>query len=145
MLKTIDNGSTTSYKVTGLSSGYGQLFKVCAYFDGVDSGLTGIIMGATTPAKVSGVTLTTNTNHNIGVKWDKVPGICAGYQVEFSRSYNFSTSIAVKTVSGQSSLSYTGSGFTSGVWYYIRVRAYRSVNGKTYYGPWSDKAYINSK
>lgn len=145
LYKTINDSSITSCKITGLGSGYAQYFKIASYYDGVNSGMTDAIKGQTAPAKVTGVSLTTNSNHDIGVKWDFASGSASGYQIQFSRSYNFSTSIAIVSRGYQSTTSYTGKNFTKGVWYYVRVRTYKYIGNNTYYGPWSEKAYINCK
>ena len=69
------------------------------------------------------------------VKWSKISG-AAGYQLQYSTSKKFSKSKTVK-ISGTAKNKQTIKSLSSQKTYYVRVRAYKTVNGKTWYGAWS--------
>ncbi len=73
----------------------------------------------------------------IQVKWEKQS--CGGYEIAYSRHNNFSTVAKRVTVTGSASISKTVTGFTSGKTYYIKMRAYKTVNGQKYYSAYSQK------
>ncbi len=68
------------------------------------------------------------------VKWKKVTA--AGYQVQYSRKKNFSSK-RILTVSGRKKAQKKITKLRSGRRYYVRVRAYKTINGQKYYGKWS--------
>lgn len=74
------------------------------------------------------------------VKWKKVSGI-TGYQIQYSTKINFSSKKTV-TVKKPSATSKTVSGLKKGKRYYVRIRTYKKVNGKTYYSGWCTKNYV---
>lgn len=79
----------------------------------------------------------------IQVKWEKQN--CGGYEIAFSRNNNFSTVANRVTVTSSSNISKTVSGFTSGKTYYIKIRAYKTVNGQKYYSAYSQKLSVTVK
>lgn len=145
---TIKTTSSNSYTVSGLKAGTTYKFRVRAYktVDGKKyySGWTSTLTTPTKPNTPTIKTPSTNRKHQITVKWKTVSS-CSGYQVQYSKNSKFSSVIATKTVSGQSKTSYTGNNFTKGRKYYVRVRAYKTVNGKKYYSSWSKSKSIVSK
>lgn len=74
----------------------------------------------------------TSTQPKVKVSWSKASGV-SGYQVSSSAS-NSSTRIISTTSSKVSSKTFSA---TKGKTYYIKVRAYKTVNGKKTYGSWS--------
>lgn len=66
------------------------------------------------------------------VRWKKAAG-ASGYQIQYAASRSMRGS---RTVSA-SALTRTLSGLKKGSTYYVRIRAYKKVSGKTYYGAWS--------
>ncbi|MGN0522802.1 MAG: fibronectin type III domain-containing protein [Eubacterium sp.] len=139
--------SNNYYTVKNLSSATSYAFRVRAYktINGkryYSSWRT--LTTPTKPSKVSIKTPSTNSKHQIIVKW-KALSRGSGYQVQYSRKKNFSSVIATKNVSGKTNTSYTGNNFTKGKTYYVRVRAYKTVNGKKYYGAWSSVKSIKCK
>lgn len=66
------------------------------------------------------------------VRWKKAVGV-SGYQIQYAASRSMRGS---RTVSA-SALTRTLSGLKKGSTYYVRIRAYKKVSGKTYYGAWS--------
>lgn len=74
------------------------------------------------------------------VKIKKVSG-ASGYQVQYSRSSSFSYPSKKKTKKTSVKVSAYSSNYYKYT-YYVRVRAYKKVGKKTYYGPWSAKRWI---
>jgi prefoldin subunit 5 len=75
------------------------------------------------------------------VKWKKVSG-ASGYQV----SYKVSGKKAVKkTVTGGKKTSLKVKNLESGKKYTVKVRAWKTVNGKKYYGKWSNAKKVTVK
>ena len=66
------------------------------------------------------------------VRWKKAAG-ASNYQIQYAASRSMRGS---RTVSA-SALTRTLSGLKKGSTYYVRIRAYKKVSGKTYYGAWS--------
>lgn len=69
------------------------------------------------------------------VKWKKVPG-ARGYQVQAAVKKSFKSAKKVTVKKGNVTAARV-KGLKSGKKYYVRVRAYRTVNGKTVYEKWS--------
>ena len=87
--------------------------------------------------------LTSPKKGKIYASWKKRPK-ASGYQLKYARDKKFKNTVATKAFNS-SKLSYTGKGFTTGVTYYVKVRAYTVVNGKKYYGKWSKIKSVKSK
>lgn len=144
---TVSNTKNTSASISKLSSSKSYKFRIRGYVTVNNKKYYGIwkyLTAVTTPSKVSIKTLSTNKKHQIIAKWSKVSG-ASGYQVQYCKNSSCSKVITTKTISGQSKTSYTGKNFTKGKKYYVRIRAYKSVNGKKYYGPWSAVKSIKCK
>ena len=82
--------------------------------------------------------------HTIKASWDKKSG-ANGYQIYYSRNKNFKNLSAKKIVKGGKKTSYVGKNFTKGRKYYVKVRAYKIVNGKKVYGKWSSVKSVKCK
>lgn len=91
-----------------------------------------------TPAKVKLTSLTALSGHKIKAKWNKCSTSATGYQIYWAKDKNFKKIVAKTTITGRSKVTYTGKNFTKGRKYYVRVRAYKKVSGKTYYSAWSN-------
>ena len=78
------------------------------------------------------------------VKWEKVEG-AAGYELQYARDKSFKSGVTKKTLkpsAGSASYSKLAKGKT----YYVRMRAYANVNGKTKYSGWgSSKSVVIKK
>ena len=145
--KTITNTTSNSYTVSSLKSGTKYDFRVRSYIDVDGTKYYSSWKSLSTPTKPSTPSIkapSTNKKHQIIVKWNKVSA-GTGYQVQFSKKKNFSSVIATKTVSGISKTSYTGKNFTKNKTYYVRVRAYKTVDGTKYYGSWSKVKSVKCK
>ena len=69
------------------------------------------------------------------VSWKKVSGV-SGYQVVLGKNKSCTSGKKVKTVSSKTS-SLTVKGLAKGTKYYAKVRAYKTISGKKYYGNYS--------
>ncbi|WP_288529283.1 GH25 family lysozyme [uncultured Eubacterium sp.] len=147
LYKNITNPNTNTCKVTGLASNKKYSFKVRAYqiddsektyapFGAVASQYTSIANPKLNSAK-------STSKKNIRASWSKV-GVASGYQVMWSTYKNFSKNYKTKSVKAKS-LSKTVTTAQSKKTYYVRVRAYKTVNGKKVYSPWSNTKKVKTK
>ena len=67
----------------------------------------------------------------------KKAAVASGYQVVIATDSGFSRNVKKTTVKGQSSLSKKVTELKAGKTYYVKVRAYKTVNGKKIYGAYS--------
>lgn len=74
------------------------------------------------------------------VKWGRVSG-ASGYELWYSTNAGFKKGI-VKKRSSSSVTSKTYSGLKKARTYYVKVRAYKNVNGAMKYGKWSSKRSV---
>ena len=74
------------------------------------------------------------------LSWKTITG-STGYQIQYSTNKNFSKSKIIK-VTGAGKKSATLKKLTSKKTYYVRVRAYKTVNKKAVYGAWSSSKKI---
>lgn len=143
----ITNASTTSHTFKKLKAGTKYQYAVYAYLtDGkteVKSAKAELIT-ATKPNKVTLKSLST-TSRRIKVNWKKVSGSATGYQIYWSDDSKFRHIISKTNISKTSTVSYTGKNLNKGKKYYVKVRAYKTVNGKKYYGSWSGVKSIKCK
>ena len=89
------------------------------------------------PVNVTLKSVFSNSNGELTAKWGRNKGI-DGYQIRYSRKSNFKGS-KTKTVKGAKTKQYTIRKLAKGKKYYVQVRNYKKVSGKTYYGAWSKK------
>ena len=75
------------------------------------------------------------------LKWKKENG--TGYQIYVSRNSKFSDP-SKYTVKSSSTLSKTIQAKKHNIYYYVKVRAYKTINGKKVYGSWSNVKKIKT-
>ncbi|MBR3968030.1 MAG: MBL fold metallo-hydrolase [Clostridia bacterium] len=95
------------------------------------------------PVKTSVSKLTTG-KESVTVNISKKSTQVTGYQVQYSTSKKF-TSAKTKTISSYKTTKYTLKSLSAKKTYYVRVRTYKTVNGKKYYSGWSSYKYIKTK
>ena len=78
------------------------------------------------------------------VKWKKQSTQTTGYQIQYSTSSKFSNAKTV-TVSKNKTTSKTVSKLKAKKKYYVRVRTYKTVNGKKIYSSWSKAKAVTTK
>ena len=147
LYKNITNPNTNTCKVTGLASNKKYNFKVRAYqID--DSEKTYAPFGAvvsqyTSIAKPKLNSAKSTSKKKIKSSWNKVGG-ASGYQVMWSTYKNFSKNYKTKSVKSKY-LSKTVTAAQSKKTYYVRVRAYKTINGKKVYSQWSSTKKVKTK
>ncbi|MCC8192632.1 MAG: fibronectin type III domain-containing protein [Ruminococcus sp.] len=145
-ITTIKNGSTTTYRNSGLSAGTTYKYKVKAYYkiNGVNYwGSASSAITTSTKPSTAKFTTASKTTTAICLNWKKVTG-ASGYQIQ---KYNSSTKkwSTVKTITSGSTLTYRISGLKKGTVYKYRIRAYRTVNGEKLSGAWSATKKVTTK
>lgn len=94
------------------------------------------------PKKTTLSKVTSPKTKQAKVTYSKVKGV-TGYQISYSTSKSF-TKKTTKTA-GSKKTSKTITGLTKGKTYYVKVRTYKTVDGKKYYSGWSDVKKIKVK
>lgn len=80
------------------------------------------------------------------VRWKKVSKSASGYQIQYATSGKFTKKTTFsKTVKKASTTKLTVKKLKSKKKYYVRVRTYKKVNGKTYYSNWSKVKSVSTK
>ena len=147
--KTLATVKGTSYTHKSLTAGAGYTYRVRAYRTvGGKNYYSGwaYMIAYTKPAtpNLTGLSAT-KSGHKIKATWKKVGGSASGYQIYWAKDKNFKKMVSKTTVSGQKKTSYTGKNFTKGKRYYVKVRAYKTVNGNKIYGAWSNVRNVKAK
>ena len=78
------------------------------------------------------------------VTYKKVKGV-TGYQIQTATNKSFKKNAKAVTVKGAKKTSKAVKKLKSGKKYYVRVRAYKTVNGKKYYSSWSKVKSVKVK
>ena len=86
------------------------------------------------PVKVAKVKLKSPKKKQLKVTWKKIKGV--KYQVQYSLKKNMKNAKTKKNIKKNS---VTLKKLKSNKKYYVRVRAYKEINGKKYFGKWSRK------
>ena len=117
-------------------------YKVTVKFKGNYSGTVTLYFEITPPkttvSKVSGA------KKSISVTVSKKTSQVSGYQIQYSTSKKF-TSAKTKTLSSYKTTKYTIKSLSAKKTYYVRVRTYKTVNGKKYYSGWSSYKNVKTK
>lgn len=137
--------SANSLTVTGLKSATTYKFTVRAYktLGGVNyysPSFTALTV-STLPSAAKVTSFTSPSSKAVKAVWDKVSG-ATGYQIQISPSKTFASQNKTYV---QTALTKTVTGLTAKTTYYVRVRAYRTVDGVNYYGSWSAVKYVAAK
>lgn len=134
--KTITSADTTSFTHTGLTTGRSYYYKVKSYalvngkkYYSPDSSPVKAVPAVLAPT-ISSIKLADVTKATL--TWTKVSG-ASGYAIYRATSKNGSYS-RIATIKSGKTVQYTATGMTNGKTYYFKIRAYRTVNGKNYYG-----------
>lgn len=136
-------GRTTklSYTKKNLADGVKYIFKVVPYYkkDGVRVyGKYAKTANVYTLKKLNAPTLSKVNSKKVKVRWTNIQGE-SGYQI--SRSLKKTQTNIVSTYATTSGKTKTLKAVKNKTYYY-KVRAYKTVNGKKIFGPWSNvKAY----
>ncbi|MCD7867242.1 MAG: hypothetical protein LUG62_03395 [Clostridiales bacterium] len=102
-----------------------------------------ITVKVVSPKATKITSLTSPGTGRLRVYWNTVSGV-TGYQIQVSRYSSFSSATATK-LSGASTTGANISSLYSKKGYYVRVRTYKTISGKTYYSSWSSAWYCKTK
>jgi hypothetical protein len=146
-LKTVEDGKATSAKVSVKSAAKHSL-AISAFT--VDSktkeGAKSDKVSATTkPLKVTLKSVSSPESTKIKATWGAASGGESGYEIYYGKDKDFKKLAAKKEITSKKTSSYTGKNFTKGRTYYIKVRSYKTENGKKKYGSWSNVKSIKCK
>lgn len=135
-IATKSSGNTVTHTDSTVKNSDGKtyLYTVRAY---TGSTLSAYRPGVTT-VRLKAVAISSATNSaskKITVKWNKYSG-AGGYQIQYATSSSFNDAKA-STITSNKTGSRTLEGLTKGKTYYIRLRAFKKVSGKSYYSMWS--------
>lgn len=78
------------------------------------------------------------------VRWKEQSVQTTGYQIQYSRNSNFSNGTTVSVKNNKKTVE-TCKRLTGSKKYYVRVRTYKELNGKTYYSAWSAAKTVTTK
>ena len=148
-IKTIKSGKTAKYKITGLKAGKEYRFKVKAYCTKNGKTLWGkaskAFITATEPKKASIKSFKSTKEKTATLVWAPVSG-ANGYQVKYSTSKKFTKKTTKSvTVKKQKAKKVTLKKLKKGKKYYVKLRAYKTVNGKKIYGAYSKVKSVKVK
>lgn len=94
------------------------------------------------PAKTA-IVRTAAKKGGFAVRWKKVGGV-SGYQLQYSLQKDFSTRKTV-TIAGNATFNKSVKKLKGGKIYYIRLRSYKTVDGKKYYSGWTAAESVRTK
>lgn len=96
------------------------------------------------PKSTSLSSLASKKKKTLIVKWKKQASQTTGYEIQYSTSSKFKNAKTVK-ITKNSTTSKTISKLSSKKKYYVRIRTYKTVSGKTYRSSWSKAKSIKIK
>ena len=93
----------------------------------------------TVPDKMTISKASKSGSNSVKVTWKKATfsSACSGYQVVLATNSGFTKNVKKVTVSGRSTASKKVTSLSKGKTYYVKVRAYNTVNGVKVYGAYS--------
>lgn len=137
--------SSSNYTVT-YSSGRKNVgtYTVTVKFKGNYSGT--VKKTFTIKPKSTNISKLTKKSKGFTVKWKKQTAQVTGYQIQYSTSSKFgSKTTKTVTVSKNKTTSKTISKLKAKKKYYVRIRTYKTVNGKKIYSAWSSTKSVKTK
>ena len=142
--KTINGLSTTSMVDSGArKSGAKYAYKICVYraVNGhTYTSAAGSAKSMYYMAAPSWKSLKNSSARAITVKYGKAAG-ATGYQIQYSTNGAMKSAKTVK-VSGGSNVTKAIRSLRKNKKYYVRVRSFKNVGGRTYYSSWSTKKSV---
>lgn len=113
------------------------------YYSAWSAAKSATVKGVTAPAAVKLTSVKSAKAGEMTVKWGK-NAKAGGYQLQYATAKNFKSAktVAVKKAKTTST---TVKKLSKGKKYYVRVRTYQKVSGKTYYSTWSASKNVTIK
>lgn len=143
-IATINNPDTTKYKVSKTAAGTNQ-YRVRAfsnYNSKKYNGAFSATLKVYVPAKQKIKSLkAVSKGFTVAYTKDKS---ASGYEIQYATNNKFSKAKTVN-VKGNSTVTKKVTKLTAKKTYYVRVRSYKTVNGKKVYGAWSASKQIKTK
>lgn len=137
-----------SLQLKGLASGTSYSYRVRAYRvvggKSYYGAFSSTVLAGTKPAQAKFSAVTSPSAGAVKSVWNKTSG-ASGYQLQLATNSAFSSGIKSYWLSGNSAVSKSVTGLAKGQSYYLRVRAYRTMNGVNYYGAWSAAKSVKCK
>lgn len=137
-VKTINSNKTLNWTDSSIFPGTSYYYKIRSYvksgYGKGNSGYSKILMINTSIDKPI-VSSVSSSATGIKLKWKKSEN-AAGYQIYRSSSYSGKYT-SVKKVTKNSIVAFTDKNVTFGKTYYYKVRAYKTIGGRTKYSSWS--------
>jgi len=142
-VKTVAKAAAGSWTDTAVKAKNGTTYTYYVVAYGGTAKLTGgnkaaVVVRLTSPAAPGATNV---SGKKAKFTWKK-NAKANGYQVQWSTSSAFKSGNKSKTITKNSTLSFTATGLKKGKTYYVRVRSYKKVGGKTYYSAWSTKKAV---
>lgn len=143
---TIKNPNNTSWTFKKLAAGKAHTYRVFAVAKDSDGNTVTSnykqVKVATKPMQVLNVKLSKVNKTTMKVKWNKRE--CTGYQIRYSTYKNFKSYKQVQVV-GKANVTKKLTSLKKGKRYYVKVRAYTTVNNVKTFGAWSNAKNIKIK
>ncbi|MCD8012977.1 MAG: GDSL-type esterase/lipase family protein [Lachnospiraceae bacterium] len=131
---TIEDASTVSWTDKSISTDVKYTYYVQAYSgDSVSAPKNTASILLPSKAVISKLTPAAG---GIKVKW-KQNSVVTGYQIQYAQNRSFSSGKKTVTVKGSSNASTSITELVPSKRYYVRIRSYKKINGKTFYSAWS--------
>lgn len=83
-------------------------------------------------------------NNGFTVKWNRVSTQCNGYEIRYSTSSSLSGA-TTKKIASATVTSNSITNIKDRTTYYVQMRTYKTVDGKTYYSSWSSSRKVTTK
>lgn len=96
------------------------------------------------PKKMAAPTVKSSSKKKVTVTWKKDTR-ATGYDIQYSTSSSFKSGNKITSVSKNGTIKKTLSNLKSGKTYYVRIRAYKTIDGKKVAGAWSGKKSMKVK
>ncbi len=140
---TVKNGKTT-VKVSKLKKGLTYKFKVVAVAGSNKSKESAIVDSTTMPVAVTFKGLRSQKKKEIVVEWKKISGV-TGYEVQYATDKKFKKNKKTVTIKKAGTTKTIIKKLKSKKKYFVRVRAYKTVNKVKVYGAYSKVRNIKCK
>lgn len=121
--------NTITYTDKSLTYGKTYYYKVRAWDGSKWTSFSEVVKKKIIPNKISGFKATTVKKNSIKLVWTKAS--VNGYVIE--RSTNNKKWTTIKTITKNSTVTFTNTSLTTNKLYYYRIRAYKTVSGKKIY------------